>query len=441
MSTLRTARRTGASLALALLLSALVPAGTAVAAGEQPRFSFRPHCTEKQIEDKECKTYAVRDPQSFQTENLKIGDTLDMDLLIHNPGNASVKQFSAWMSYDPTIFSGSLLEIDKNFSTPDLKVTGFSPTDGYIKAVASSDTGAKGPLIVAAHISLKIVKAPVANTVISFYDATKKPESKTAIIVTVSGKDQNIATGAQSYLFVRLGGGSTASVAASAQSSSVTTAAAPSVSSVAQENQSSAASTQSSAQANQSSSVIADTTSSIASGTGTAMSSAASQTSSLNIAFALVQPQGLRVTTEGSSVFLAWNQLNAGSLLGYNVYYGTVSGKYIQRRSIDKANTTLTVRSLPVGTTYYFAIRGVDANNQESDFSQEVSVNIGNPATSTSPLTGSITTPGKTPGTGGTIAGDTGPASSALLFVALSAIAGLLLAFRRQFTAKHISLT
>ncbi len=423
-------KRLGASIALGAIMTAFLPVGSAAAA-EEPRFELRPHCSEEDVKKDACKTFATRDAQSFQTDTLKIGDTLDMDLLIKNPGNASVVRFRAWMGYDPTVFSGSLVQIDKNFATPDPKETAFSASDGYIKAAASAPSGAKGANIVAARITLKIVKAPVANTVISFYDATKKVDSHTAIIVKASDKEQNIATGAQSYLFVRLQAGSAA--ASSAAVSSTATSATQAVSSA-----SSVAQATSGASATSVSSASSQVTSS---GSGTV---ASSQASVPNVAFALLQVQGVRVTTEGSSAFLAWNQLNAGNLLGYNVYYGTVSGKYIQRRSVDKANTTLTIRSLPAGTQYYFAVRGVDANNKESDFSQEVAVVIGNPSTSTSPLTGSVSDlgpNGKTPGTGGKVAGDTGPASTALLFIAVSSVAGLALAFRRQFTAKHISLS
>lgn len=427
MTTLST-RRMGACAALGLILSMLAPVGTALAA-EQPRFEFRPHCSAEDQAKDACKTFNVRDAQSFQTDVLKVGDTLDLDLLIKNPGNASVTRFRAWMSYDPTVFTGSVIEIDKNFPTPDKTEVAFSANDGYVKAAASASAGVKGASILAAHISLKVLKAPVANTVISFYDATKKVDSHTAVIVTIDGKEQNIATGAQSYLFVRLQSGAAVSSAAQAASSAQSSLAAQSVASTA------ASSAMSEAQTSSATSADAGNTVS-----SSAASSAAPVTT---VAFSLLQPQGLRVTTDGSSVFLAWNPLNAGNIAGYNVYYGTVSGKYIQRRSVDKNNTTLTLRALPVGIQYYFAVRGVDANNMESDFSQEVGVVIGQPKTSTSPLTGSVADMGpggKNPGTGGKINGDTGPSSMVLLFIALSSVAGLTLAFRRQFTARNLSL-
>jgi len=417
-------------------LGILLPVGTAIAA-EEPRFELRPHCSSEDIAKKACKSFAVRDAQSFQTSALKIGDTLDIDLIIHNPGNAAISRFSTWMGYDPTVFTGSKIEINAtNFPTVDQKNVSFSTSDGYIKASGASATGAKGTEIIAARVVMKVISAPIGSTVISFYDSSKKVTSKSAIIVKVNSQEQNIASVTQSYLYVRL---DTAFSSAPA-SSSATSAAASSASTLSSSPVSGSGSSSSATQNTTSSSM--ESSSAVSSGTGTSVSSAASSVPA-NVAFTLLQVQGLRVTTDGSSAFLAWNQLNAGNLLGYNVYYGTVSGKYIQRRSVEKTSTTLTIRSLPVGTQYFFAVRGVDANNQESDFSQEVAVTIGNPSTSTSPLTGNVSDlgpGGKTPGTGGKVAGDTGPASTMLLLVALSSVAGLLLAFRRQFTAKHISI-
>ena len=39
-------------------------------------------------------------------------------------------------------------------------------------------------------------------------------------------------------------------------------------------------------------------------------------------------------------MYLGWEGLNSSQLKAYNVYYGTTSGKYIQRRSIDNSTTT-----------------------------------------------------------------------------------------------------
>jgi len=98
---------------------------------------------------------------------------------------------------------------------------------------------------------------------------------------------------------------------------------------------------------------------------------------------------------------------------------------------------TLTVRALPVGVTYYFAIRAVSGNGTESDFSQEVAVTIGNPATSTSPLSGNLLEGpnGNSPDTDGNVAGESGPETWIAMLLVVSAVLGTLFAFRRQWTA------
>ncbi len=188
---------------------------------------------------------------------------------------------------------------------------------------------------------------------------------------------------------------------------------------------------------NASSSVSSQAVSSAASSAATAATATASSVSSaaaVSMVFTMLQVQGVRVTTEGSSAFLAWDALPSNEIVGYNIYYGTMMGSYIQRRGVEKSATSITIRALPTGTTYYFAVRGVNGGGQETDFSQEVAVSIGNPGTSTSPLNAnSIPTP--TPGTGGDIAGDTGVSSVLLLLLLISAVTGTGLAFRRQLSA------
>lgn len=168
-------------------------------------------------------------------------------------------------------------------------------------------------------------------------------------------------------------------------------------------------------------------------------SESSAQTIPSDTTFTLLQVQNLRATTEGTAVFLAWDPLPSAELTGYNVYYGTTSGKYIQRRSIDSTSTTLTVRGLMEGQTYYFAVRGVNGKSQETQFSKEVGIRVGYPETSTNPLAASAVTDkgpkGTPPKTGGTIAGDSGTSSVYILFFAACGVIGTLMAFRRQIVA------
>src|SRR3989339_42592 len=159
-------------------------------------------------------------------------------------------------------------------------------------------------------------------------------------------------------------------------------------------------------------------------------------------AFSLLQVRNLRLTTKDTSVFLAWDALQSSVLQAYNVYYGTTSGRYIQRKTVDKEVHSLAIHDLPAKTTYYFAIRAVSTGNEESAFSQEVAVSVGEPTTSTAPLSlnGQVlkelkTNPlGTGNGNGGAVPGETGMSTTIILLLLGSAVIGTTFASRRQLT-------
>jgi hypothetical protein len=173
--------------------------------------------------------------------------------------------------------------------------------------------------------------------------------------------------------------------------------------------------------------------------------SSAAASSLPSAAFGLLQIQNVRITTEGTSVFLGWEALKSSQLQGYNIYYGTTTGRYIQRKTVNGNVQSLAIRSLPEGTTYYFALRAVSITNQESAFSSEVAVTVGDPKTATAPLAaGSIPKdagPGKNPvqasvtENGGTVPGETGIPSTVAIFAIISAVIGTGFASRRQMIA------
>lgn len=397
-------------------LSMILPQ-TSFAQAQTARFEMHPHCEGTgesenvfggpmpdsdyfmKLTDGTCLEFAVRDPMSRQTAVLNEGDTVDFDVVVHNPEGKSIDRFRAWIGYDPDILEGQDIAISANFPTPTPGETEFYPEEGVIKISGSATSGRTAKAIPVARVRMKVKSTPLSGTPLSFVEMTTGSDSKTGIFTGDEGDEENISAQSLGYLFVRLDGREQASSQASmATVSSEAASSAPSSTAV----------------------------------SSVAVSSAASSVATT--VFTLLQIQGLRVTTEGSSVFLAWDALPSSELLGYNVYYGTVSGRYLQRRGVDKAATTLTLRALPVGVTYYFAVRGVNAAGQETEFSQEVGVSVGNPSTSTSPLAAN-TRPTATPGTNGSVAGDTGPTSVMAILLALSAVAGTFLAFRRQFSA------
>lgn len=405
------------SILAALVVSTLAPAAALAQQVQLPSFELRPHCdsvafrasfegvssasssaSSTAIEDAACPKFTVKDPTTVQTDTMKEGDILDIDLVLQNPTAKSLTRFRAWLAYDPAALNGETLEISKLFPTPSPDEQNFSVSDGYIKLSATADSAQSANTIVLAHLRLKVQKGSSAGSPIAFYDASGTLNAHTAIINKTGNQETVIAMSNAGTLLVNMeGSGAAASSAASTQSSSTVSA-----------------------------------------GSSVSSASAASESSApSSLLFPMLQVQRVKVTTEGSSVFLAWDVLPSAELIGYNLYYGATSGKYIQKRSIDKSTTNMTIRALPTGVTYYFAVRGVNAKNEETDFSQEVAVSVGDPKTSTAPLTTSgRTQPPKTPATGGKVSGDTGPTSGLLLFLGLSAVIGTGLAFRRQLSAR-----
>lgn len=76
------------------------------------------------------------------------------------------------------------------------------------------------------------------------------------------------------------------------------------------------------------------------------------------------------------TVKLAWDASISPEIVGYKIYYGTSSGSYSD--SVYVGNVfTCTIENLIGGKTYYFAATAVDADNNESGYSNEVFTFIG----------------------------------------------------------------
>ncbi len=395
------------ALAAALLLLAGAPAALAQ---ENPTLSLRPHCEE--TDQTQCAPFEVADPTAVQTRILQPGDTVDMDVILHNPAGAPVSAVRSWLSYDAEILEGVSVTLDPAFSIPIPGEADFSPVDGYVKIGGASEEGSepKDLIIRVARVQLRVKKAPASGvSPIVFYDQLPDGKGHTAAIAADDPSRQSMITDTPGSLLVRVAG--TASSAATSAVSSAAEAAAVS-----------SAGTQASSQA---------------------ASSAAPDAAATP--FNLLQVQNVRITSENTALYIAWDALRTPRLKGYNVYYGTQMGRYIQRRSLPDTATSISIRDLPLGTPYYAAIRAVDDQGNESAFSQEAGVEIGNPRTSTAPLlvipreggslNGDITAPQNPVDTGTSVPGESGSPSVLLLLLAASAGIGMLVALRRQFIA------
>ena len=84
----------------------------------------------------------------------------------------------------------------------------------------------------------------------------------------------------------------------------------------------------------------------------------------------------MAAAAQAATVQVSWNANTEEDLAGYNVYYGTSSGQYGE--AITTADTSQLLTLTPdIGTTYYFAVTAFDTSGNESDYSEEVSLFVG----------------------------------------------------------------
>jgi len=470
------------SLSLSLQGIPLATAQTTPPAPPPARLSYRPLCTEKDVT--KCAAYVTSTPTTLHTQPLKVNDIFVVEVIVQRTGTSStVSKVRSWLTFDPVILEAISAEPSSFFDASTPGEMDVDPITGYVKIQATAKAGAdlSPTTLPVAQVKLKVKSgAPAGKTPIAFYDLTGT-EPHTAVYLS-SDPSKNVVSGTLGTLFATVPSIPVSSVASVAQSSAPeggTTSSAPaSTSSSTQGTQQSSGNvTQTSSQpsanassgnldgtssARAASSTPSATTSSTANAStpgttgGTAASSlhavatgTGGNVAPLKTSFVLLQPQNVRVTTEGTSIYLAWDALLSSEIVGYNVYYGTQPGRYIQRKSLDKDTLSLALRSLPPGVTYYLALRGVSITNEESAFSQEVAVTVSRPETSTAPLTQlppEFVTPddgpqGQNPlesaptDTATTVPGESGFSSTMALMLLISAVIGTMFAFRRQFVA------
>ncbi|MBI2523608.1 fibronectin type III domain-containing protein [Candidatus Peregrinibacteria bacterium] len=377
-----------------LLLLFLLPSPMA-AQEHGPTMLLRPHCAQDEILGvSPCALFPTRDPLTQETPLLQNGEALDMDLIIQNPLHQEINRVRAWIAYDPTILEGVTLSLAKSFPLPSPSEADFSQEEGYVKIQVSADAGGRTEdTMVVARIQMRVIATPSASTTLSFYDAGTLPENHTNIFRGSGLLEQSVLNPSSlGQLNVRL------QKEVPAETPTDQAPPPPPFPNL----------------------------------PPTSLHPVDQPTE----VFTLLQVQNLRITTEGSSVFLAWNSLPSSQLIGYNLYYGTVSGEYLQRRSMDSATTSMTLRSLPPNRRYFFAIRGVSDTQTETAFGQEVTITVGNPGSSSAPLRGNITERERTvTHPARALVGRTGTPSLFLMVVLGSACVGTAFACRRQCVA------
>lgn len=400
-----------------------------------------------------CREFAVENPETLRTDPLQVGDTLDMDIIVRNPSEATVRRVRSWLTYDPNILTGVAVSTNgKHFPIITPGEADFSASEGYVKIEVSAPEGTEpeDQELLIARIQFTVQKYVPAGTIIGFYDVQFGGHSSVTIVA--DSEEQSGLDASPGVLHVVIAEGAESSAPSSESLASSVSSLSAVASAKAEVSSKSSASSESSSlglkRNGDACTMDADCESNLC-GSGICIPSLGSQARPLGrdrgpkrTAFSLLQVQNVRATTEGSSLFLAWDTLESSELKAYNVYYGTTSGKYIQRKTVAKDENSLTIRALPVETTYFIALRAVSARDEESAFSQEVSVTVGDPGSSTAVLSlddlpSSMNPLAASLGEGGSgervsVPGETGvPSTLAILFSA-SAIIGTAVAARRQ---------
>ncbi len=414
MTTRRNHRRSALFFAAGVLALMTVGAAAAHAEGEN-LLLFRPHC--EKADQKQCPFYKIEDPTSLGTANLAVGDTLDMDIVLVNPGKSPVRKVRTWLSYDSEVLEGSGLTINLGLPVHLPGETEFSESQGYVKIGASSELNAepKDEIFPIARVQFRVKAVPQGNKIpLAFYDLKEGTAGHT-FVTNVSGDNApNILAAPTATLIVHVTGTPTTNSASSSANSSA---------------------------------VSSGASSSFSPPSFSSFSSPPSVP--INSAFTVVQVQKVKIGTENDTIYLSWEKLSSSTVRAYNVYYGTTMGRYIQRRTVSAETDGVVIHGLPQGTSYYAAVRAVSEQGQESAFSQEVAVQVGNPNTSTSPLltrpienspnTADLTAPQNPvePETNGAevLPGSSGLPSGLVALLVISAVSGTMLALRRQFVA------
>ena len=460
-----------------------------------------------EIGEGHCPLFEVEDPQTLKTPPLQEGDILDIDVVIQNPGTQPIASAKAWINYDPNILEG--IQVDINETVFPLITPGeedFFPREGYIKIGAEStlETRESHFWVQIARIQLRIKKTNPTGTVLSFYNVQqggntsingvsdsgntyiqgKEPGSLLVKFGTSLGEEEssNILD-ADEYILLEddeimesdseedEGGELEEDLRASAGKNCIvdgdclsgtcfegvcreSSFLIPTGGSCARDNQCASFNCEngicSSLRNLQEGEGCIDNTECAS---NLCIDGFCEQQRENRTAFSLLQIRNVQVSSEGTSVFLAWDALPSAFLQGYNVYYSTTSGQYIQRTSLPAEHANVHIRELPAGQRYFFAVRGVSTENQETTFSSEVSIVVGKPETASVPLSASLITsipPSQNPvrrnlvkngseqESTTVIPGKTGLPPIFALLIGLSAILGTVLAAQRQLQSAHI---
>lgn len=403
--------KTSAGAVLIILALQLVP--TAYAEGSMSMI-LAPHCTE--ADRTLCPSFGVVDGEHIKTARLAAGDIVDLDVVVKGTDYASVRTVRAWLEYDPAVLEARSVELTSALPSPIPDEQTIDQAAHIIKIGGSTRSGLPSSDAAVARVTFRVLSTN-SDTTLSFIDYRPDGTAKTAVNGPRESDGENGALPAPPCSDVLIGCRDGARPLLSSEPAKliVTLAGLSAVPLTGQ-----------------------------VAGAGQVSSSAPAAMNGVATSFSLLQVQEVRVTSKDDMIFLGWQPLKSSELAGYNVYYSTVSGRYLQRRSLPANSSSVVIRDLEPGATYYLAVRAVNTREQESVFSQEVSVVAGKPETATSPMTNipsDVSAP-ENPAVahnGTSVQGETGITSIVMMLLLTSAILGTGFAFKRQLALHSLS--
>jgi len=440
-----------------------------------------------------CADFEVESPQMLRTPPMSLGDTLDLDVVIKNPEEKEIQRARVWLLYDPNILQGVSIDVHPDLPQVAPGEEDFDVDQGYAMIDASAEEGDEpsNQRVVVARVKFTVKETVPGGAIIGFHDIQQDGHT---LVLKKDDSDPNGVSaltndpGSLHVIFGREDGETcqndsdclvgTCIQGKCTQSGKLPDGAACTIDSQCESEQCNEGICGSGnqtpptgtggVQPQPNGSICTDASEceslfcfeGFCRANGDIPDSGACEVDQECIsggciegfcnlpvpqepqettAFSLLQVQNLGVTTQGVSVYLGWDALQSSRLKAYNIYYGTTTGRYIQRKTVEGSMTSLVLHSLPEGTTYYFAIRAVSTDDEESAFSNEVSVTVGNPASSTAPFTADISglepaPPNPVQGGNG-VPGATGAPSIMVFLLFASAIIGTIFASRRQLVA------
>ena len=323
---------------------------------------LRPHC--ESAGTGYCREFPLYDQETSITQGLKSGDTLDLDIVFMNPSRQPIQSIQSWLSYDPTVLKGVEVRIADSFPLVAPGEQAFDAS-GIVKLGASNVSGGvREPEFLFARVTFQVIspKGKVGTGAVStgnepvrvrFHEfSLLGSEGHTKALVVEEGRTVNVLKTRPNDLLLYFGTGDPPTLI---QQPTLPPIVQPPV---------------------QNPPIV----------TPPVIQPPVVTPPVDDGGFSKLQPSVLRVTTKEDKDYLLWEPLTDPRVRGYNGYYGTVSGRYIQRRTVAADATGVTIRSLPTGKQYFFALSAFNAAEQESEFSYEVSVVVGDPQSSTAPF-------------------------------------------------------